>query len=1276
MSTWEAAFAAARQFEIIGDWPAALEGYRNLYHNGHNGESAVVFRYGLALLQLGALQEAHELLAEAVSMEPDNDVWRERLTLLRSDSGVTVGVSKSLPDLAPPMSGPHGRAEPASDTAVDTIAGGPAVDHSALAAGYKRAGQRWQEIQVLETGLELHGAGAAWHIRLGEAREAMNRYEQAADAYSAANRLDPSSAEIHFREGSCRERSGDPETAAALFATAVALDTKLNAASFGIGVFYQQVGDWLRAANAYADELSHRPHNAALAYRAAHALEKCYEWEASADMYRRATAMNPAEASWHYRRGFVYERQERWADAAEAYAFGLAASSKSSAYWAYRCGFVLEHLERYEEACEAHLKAKPELNENVDAFGGRRNALSGYAEKHVDDALEAALRNPSSLASMAVAEKAAALGLYRQASTAYQAAIDRSNEVHSDWYYRLGKALTLANDFKSAAANFRMSRVFDDAHGVDTTGYRKDKALLDVMYYTSWRENLPLREDVVLYESFHGDSISCNPLAIFEELTRREEFDGYLHVWVANDKVYVPSAVKTHPNVAIITRNSAGYRRHLATAKYLINNVTFPAYFAARADQQYLNTWHGTPLKTLGKDIGTGFLEHKNVARNFLHATHVLAANQFTADILTRRYDVDTMMSGRLAVTGYPRVDRTLNASNATRARLRRTLGIPASDSRKIVLYAPTWRGGLNSTHFDLERLRSDLGRLAELDCNVIFRAHHRTQELLAGTDLSVTIVPESIETNELLAVVDVLITDYSSIVFDFLPTGKPVAMYTYDLDEYRDERGLYIDPSAMGLPTANTIDELVGIISQQISNGGQDEIHATLVEKYCPREDGNASARAVDFFFFGNNSDELTKAVAKKSLLFHHSFIPNGITSSLLNLLTHIDPDEFDVTVVLPVDDTAAHPERVEKFEELPPNVRVIGRVGRQLFTPEEKLVVDRLNKHRVLTNDAQMKIYQRSFEREFTRLFGQHKFTSVIEFEGYSTFWTALMASAPRPSRRVAFLHNDMRSEWLGRFPHLEAIFRVYPAYDALVSVSEVISEENRDHLGSLLSLADERFVHAVNQINPAKTLESADADLDDDLLDWFSPDFKTFISLGRMSPEKDHEKLIRAFREFQKIDQTSRLVILGDGPLRQTLEHLIAALDLTNNVLLAGLRSNPFPALARADCFVLSSNHEGQPMVLLEALTLKKPIISTDIIGARYVLQDGYGLLVENSVDGLLKGLQQYVEGSVPARVLNITKYQQEAHAQFVQSALPAELDLAAVSATDSFDLSSSN
>ena len=1048
MSTWEADFTAARQFESIRNWPAALEGYRNLYHNGHDGDSAVVFHYGLVLLHLGDLQEAHALLAEAVAMEPDNDDWRERLTALRSDPAFIAGGSESDPVSTPSR-------KSAEANGIPSISGAhtAAIDHSTLAAEHKLSGRRRQEIQTLEDGLALHGTNAAWHIRLGEALEATSCYEQAADAYAAANRLDPSTAEIQFREGFCLERCGKPEAAATKFSKAVALDEKLNAASFGVGVFYQHVGAWTEASSAYTAELANQPHNALLAYRTAQALEKCYEWEASADMYRRATAMDPSEPSWHYRRGFVYERLERWSDAAEAYAFGLATNSAPSAYWSYRCGFVLERLGRYEEACAAHLMAKPELNDTVAAFGGRQDALTSYAEQHMNDALEAALRNPSATANSDVAEKALSLGLYRHAATAYQAAIDRSDDAPSDWYYRLGKVLTLISDFKSAAEIFRMSRTFDDAHGVNTAGYRKDKALLDLMHYTSWRESLPLREKVILYESFHGDSISCNPLAIFEEITRRPEFSDYLHVWVAKDAAFIPHMVKTYPNVAIVRRNSAGYRRHLATAKYLINNVTFPSYFAARPGQQYLNTWHGTPLKTLGKDIGTGFLEHNNVARNLLHATHILAANEFTAEILTRRYDVDTIMSGRVAVTGYPRVDRTLNASQATRTSVKRTLGISASDARPVVLYAPTWRGGLSTTHFDTEQLKSDLARLSELDCNVVFRAHHRTQELLTGEDLNVPIVPDCIETNDLLAAVDILITDYSSIVFDFLATSKPAAMYTPDLDEYRNERGLYIDPRAMGLPTASTIDELLAIISEQITRDRPAESPAALLKKYCPREDGNSSARAVDFFFFGDDSNRLTRASRKKSLLFHHGFIPNEVTNSLLDLLSHVDPNEFDVTVLLPVNSTAAHPERVKKFEELPHTVRVIGRVGRQLFTPEEKSIVDHLNEYGVLTNSAQMKVYRRAFEREFIRIFGHHTFTSVIEFEGQSSFWTSLMAFAPKPSRRFAFFHDEMRSEWQERFPYLASTPGVSPTYDALMSFSEVRGDDGRFHLGSFL-------------------------------------------------------------------------------------------------------------------------------------------------------------------------------------------------------------------------------
>ncbi|HAL9276739.1 TPA: glycosyltransferase, partial [Escherichia coli] len=114
-------------------------------------------------------------------------------------------------------------------------------------------------------------------------------------------------------------------------------------------------------------------------------------------------------------------------------------------------------------------------------------------------------------------------------------------------------------------------------------------------------------------------------------------------------------------------------------------------------------------------------------------------------------------------------------------------------------------------------------------------------------------------------------------------------------------------------------------------------------------------------------------------------------------------------------------------------------------------------------------------------------------------------------------------------------------------------------------------------------------------------------------------------------------------------------IITLGLEKSVHLLGRISNPFPLLKRADCFVLSSNHEGQPMVLFEAMILDKPIISTDITGSRSALEGRSGVLVENSVDGLFNGMRDFILGRLEFKHFDIESYQKNALSMFYEKCL---------------------
>ncbi|PPB51021.1 hypothetical protein C4K88_01355 [Arthrobacter pityocampae] len=247
-------------------------------------------------------------------------------------------------------------------------------------------------------------------------------------------------------------------------------------------------------------------------------------------------------------------------------------------------------------------------------------------------------------------------------------------------------------------------------------------------------------------------------------------------------------------------------------------------------------------------------------------------------------------------------------------------------------------------------------------------------------------------------------------------------------------------------------------------------------------------------------------------------------------------------------------------------------------------------------------------------------------------------------------------MKNEEEMKFPELEAVFRLYSHYDRYVSVARAVSEKNRNALAERFSLEPLGFMNVDNQIHPEAVLTLAAAPLDADIEEWYSGARTNFLTIGRMSPEKDHAKLIRSFVSHHAQEPSARLLILGTGPLLPDLERLIVDLDATEFVWLAGQRSNPYPALARCDAFVLPSLHEGQPMVLFEAMILEKAIISTDVPGPREVLDGQYGLVVENSGTGLEQGFNALGTAEFPSAKFDHDAYLLLARNQFTDVCVP--------------------
>ncbi|WP_431218440.1 glycosyltransferase [Leifsonia xyli] len=244
------------------------------------------------------------------------------------------------------------------------------------------------------------------------------------------------------------------------------------------------------------------------------------------------------------------------------------------------------------------------------------------------------------------------------------------------------------------------------------------------------------------------------------------------------------------------------------------------------------------------------------------------------------------------------------------------------------------------------------------------------------------------------------------------------------------------------------------------------------------------------------------------------------------------------------------------------------------------------------------------------------------------------------------------------------LTQIFTLYGQYDHLVSVSPTLAEINRASLSEYA--APEKFVSALNTVDAEHILENAAADLHEltfdeefgSIPDWAEvllgdDDVTTFVNVGRLSPEKNQARLIRAFAAVHAENPKTRLVVVGSGPLANDLEALVVELGLAGSVFLTGMQRNPHAIMAKADCFVLSSDYEGQPMVLLEALVLQLPIVTVEFASAKNALPAGSGMVVPQTVEGVADGMRAFLHGDVPDSHFDYRAYNCKAVAEFYRA-----------------------
>ena len=373
--------------------------------------------------------------------------------------------------------------------------------------------------------------------------------------------------------------------------------------------------------------------------------------------------------------------------------------------------------------------------------------------------------------------------------------------------------------------------------------------LIRILYRFVYRF-IPCQEKTILFISFHGRGYSDNPMAIHQYLSKHSQYADYRCIYAIKNHKQKKLKIE---NARIIEYFSIAYFFYLARSKYWIANCKLPKYVLKKDSQVYLQTWHGTPLKKLAHDIevpeGTTFyrsemsVEDDNDVSKY---NYMISPSAFTTEVFQSAFAIERE---RLIETGYPRNDILSNYNSDDIKKIKDKLNLP--EGKKIILYAPTWRDNsynLKGYTFKLEVDFKKWQKILGTDYIVIFKPHYlivNDFDLEAVKEFVYYIDPKE-DISSLYLIADVLVTDYSSVFFDYAILKRPIYFFMYDVDTYRDElRGFYLD-IYHDLPgdVIESEDELIQKIFSEKFDYNRLQI---FNEQFNNHEDGNASKRVIE---------------------------------------------------------------------------------------------------------------------------------------------------------------------------------------------------------------------------------------------------------------------------------------------------------------------------------------------------------------------------------------------------------------------------------------------
>ena len=769
--------------------------------------------------------------------------------------------------------------------------------------------------------------------------------------------------------------------------------------------------------------------------------------------------------------------------------------------------------------------------------------------------------------------------------------------------------------------------------------------------YLSIYEKTSVVDKTVLLESQQGKNLNGNIFYLLKELMRNKEYKNYKVFLSVNENCVqkfklLLNKYTLNPDIVII--ESKKYFQILSSAQYLITDTSFTPNFIKKDNQIILNVWHGTPLKHLGKKDNSSLHSIGNVQKNFIVSDYLLYPNEYMMNHMIEDYMLENICNAKCLLHGYPRNEIFFEPKNEE------IINKYNLNNMEIIGYMPTWRGTISNIDDEISIIKKFFQTI-DMNLNdnqiLLVNLHPFIDDIMDYSEFQhIMPFPCEYETYEVLNLCDQLITDYSSVFYDYANTRRKIILFTYDLEKYIKDRGLYISIDSLPFPIVETVEDLIKEI-----NSSKNYDDTNFMNTYCLYDNHQSTSNLLRFIFKGEKKVKVLsiKNNNKKNILMYVGNLDkNGITTSLMNLLQTINTEKYNYYLTFNARNIV---ENKDILKKIPDNINYISMLGMMNGSIMQKIILifsRKLKSFKYFDSPVFDKLYQ----YEIKRCFGNISFSNVIQFNGYEFKYELMFGRFQ--SNRIIYVHSNMIEEIKTKHnQHPNVLKYAYNHYDKVAIVTKDMKEP------TLLFCDNESRIKQVrNIINYQKVIKKAQEEIkfDDvtcsnvelnDLKLILSSNAKKFITIGRFSQEKGHIRLLDCYNQIYKNYPNTYFIIIGGvGKLYDETLKYTKSLECSHKVICIKSVSNPYPILKKCDYFVLGSYYEAFGLVLAEANILGLPVFSTDILGPRGFMKKYNGLLVENSNKGILHGMEMMLEEKVQVMDVDYEKYNREAIEEF--------------------------